>query len=66
MDKIPFHTHNDTDSPRLNTEHFFFPIQSSTPTDSAPNGTIRIHWDGSSTYRLYIRVNNTWKYTNLS
>lgn len=62
----PIHTHNGTDTPKLNTEYMQFPVQSSAPTDSAPNGTIRIHFDGSSTYRIYIRVNNAWKYANLS
>lgn len=66
LTQTPFHTHNGTDTPKLSTENLSFPIVSAAPTDSAPNGTIRVLFDGSSTYRIYIRVNNAWKYCNLS
>ena len=66
MSDIPNHTHNNTDSPKITTENLQFPIVSAAPTDSAPNGTIRILFDGSTTYRIYVRVNNAWKYATLS
>lgn len=66
MNEIPYHTHNNTDTPKLNTEQLQFPVVSAAPTDSPPNGTIRIMFDGSTTYRIYVRVNNAWKYSALS
>lgn len=64
--KIPNHVHNGTDVAKLDPVHFLgFPIISSVPTDSAINGTIRVYNSGA-TYRLYVRVNNLWKYVTLS
>jgi hypothetical protein len=66
MSDIPFHTHNNTDTPKIKTEYLQFPIVSAAPTDAAPNGTVRVMFDGSTTYRIYVRVNNAWKYATLS
>lgn len=64
--KIPSHTHNGIDTVKLNPRDFLgFPIISAVPTDSALEGTIRIYSSGG-TYRLYVRVNNLWKYTALT
>lgn len=56
------HTHNKIDSPPVHGQDIIpTPVISSAPTDMAPNGTIRVYLNGS-TYRLYIRANNTWKF----
>jgi len=63
----PYHTHNSIDgTPQLDPSNFLpFTIYSAIPTDTANNGTMKIVYDGVN-YRVYFRVNNLWKYVNLT
>lgn len=65
--QTPFHIHNGADgTPMLDPINFLpFTIYSTIPTDSAPNGTMKLVYDGTN-YRLYFRVNNLWKYASLT
>lgn len=67
MRKIVFHTHNGVDgTPRLDPTNFApFTVYSTIPTDTSPNGTFKLVFDGAN-YRLYFRVNNLWKYVTLT
>lgn len=58
------HEHNGVDSPRVDGKNIIFPITATAPTDKAPNGTIRLYFTGT-TYRIYARLNNVWKYKTL-
>lgn len=52
---------------RINTKDLIggFPVIASTPTYVAEEGTFRIY-DNGVTRRLYIKVNQTWRYTDLT
>lgn len=60
-----FHTHNGFDAPRVSFVDLVpMPIWTdSTALTSwdAPEGTIALYWDGSTTYKIYARINGTWK-----
>jgi hypothetical protein len=60
------HSHNGSDSERLDPNNFLgFPVAVSAPTDSAPNGTIRLAIISGTAY-IYARINNTWVKATLS
>jgi hypothetical protein len=60
------HDHDGTNTPKINPKNLLgFPVISAVPTDAAPNGTIRFYYSGIS-YRLYVRINNSWKYAALT
>lgn len=65
--QTPFHIHNGADgTPQLDPVNFLpFTVYSAVPTDTAPNGTFKIVYDGVN-YRIYFRVNNLWKYATLT
>lgn len=66
LSRIPNHTHNGVDCVRINPADLLgFPTVSVIPTDKARNGTIRVYNSGA-TYRLYVRINNLWKYASLT
>lgn len=65
------HSHNGTDSPRLNPKYFlgFQTIQvadaTATPTLTVTNGTILFYYDATHFYQ-WVRINNLWKHIALS
>lgn len=60
------HSHNGSDSERLDPQNFLgFPVLTAVPTDSAPNGTIRLALISGTAY-IYARINNTWVKATLS
>jgi len=69
---IPFHTHTGTDSPQVDPRNLLgFPtilVADATvaPTDNPPNGTFRFYYDSVVVYRLWARINNGWRYVNLT
>lgn len=66
LSKIQSHGHTGTDCQRIDPKDLLgFPVISAVPTDNAINGTIRAYRSGA-TYRLYIRINNTWRYATLT
>jgi len=61
------HTHNGFDSPRLSPSNLLgFPIFTAVPAHDAPEGTIVLRWDGSTTYELYARINKGWRKISLT
>lgn len=61
------HQHTGIDSAKLNPANFLgFPLFRSLPTHVAPEGTMLLYWDGMATYRIYVRINQLWKYVNLT
>lgn len=66
ISKVPNHEHTGVDINRIDPKNLLgFPIVSVAPTADLPEGTIRLYRN-SSTYRIYCRINNLWKYANLS
>lgn len=62
MEPIQTHTHNGFDSPKIDPQNLTgFPIFTAVPTHNAPEGTIVLRWDGSTTYEIYARINKSWK-----
>ncbi len=54
------HRHEGIQTPKINSSDLNpYMVTSTVPADRAPNGTIRLY-SSSGTYRLYIRLNNTW------
>ena len=67
MEQIQSHTHNGFDSPRISPQNLLgFPTFTAVPTHDAPEGSILLRWDGSTTYELYSRLNRSWKKIALS
>ena len=67
LQTITTHEHNGYDSPRIDPKNLLgFPIFTAVPTHAAPEGTIILRWDGSTTYELYARINKSWKKIALS
>lgn len=61
------HQHTGVDSSKISPSNLLgFPLFRSVPTHIAPEGTIVLYWDGGATYRIYVRINNTWRYVNLT
>lgn len=59
---LKYHTHDGINSPKIYPRDLNgFPVYSSVPTHDAPEGTIVAYWDGSTTYKIYIRLNKSWK-----
>lgn len=66
IDEVGFHTHNGTDTPQVDPSNLLpFPLVSAIPTDPVGGSDIRIY-SSSGTYRLYVRVSGTWRYTTLT
>lgn len=65
--QTPYHIHNGADgTPQIDPINLLpFTVYSAIPTDTSPNGTFKLVYDGSN-YRLYFRVNNLWKYVTLT
>lgn len=64
--KIPPHQHNGVDNLQISQKNITgFPIVSTVPADAAPNGTVRLYFDGTN-YRLYAIINTQWKGVILS
>lgn len=65
--QTPYHIHNGADgTPQIDPNNLLpFTVYSAIPTDTSPNGTLKLVYDGSN-YRLYFRVNNLWKYVTLT
>lgn len=60
--RIDTHQHTGTDSDQLYPQYFRgFPIYTSTPTHNAEEGTIVLQNDGSSTFKIFVRLNGAWK-----
>lgn len=62
---VPAHTHDGQDAPPIDPRMLFIPITATVPTDSAPEGTLRLYSTGG-TYRLYARVSGGWHYAALT
>ena len=64
--KIPPHQHNGVDNLQIDPVNLTgFPVIGAIPLDNAPQGTIRLYFDGAN-YRFYARINNQWKGVILS
>tara|TARA_R110000868_G_scaffold271022_2_gene530476 strand:+ start:4414 stop:4692 length:279 start_codon:yes stop_codon:yes gene_type:complete len=65
--QTPYHIHNGADgTPMLDPINMLpFTVYSAVPTDTSPNGTFKLVYDGAN-YRLYYRMNNLWKYVTLT
>lgn len=63
-DYLPPHQHK---IDRIATKDLIggFPVVSSTPTEVAEEGIIKIY-DNGSTRRLYVKANQTWRYIDLN
>lgn len=67
LSDVATHRHNGLDAQQIDPKDLKgFPIFTAVPTHSAPEGTIILRWDGSTTYELYARINKSWKKTTLS
>lgn len=61
------HQHTGVDSAKISPSNLLgFPLFRSVPAHTAPEGTIVLYWDGGATFRIYVRINNTWRYVNLT
>ena len=66
LSDIPVHVHGGTDAPRIDPRDLLgFPIVTSAPTDEAIEGTIRLGLVGG-VYKIYARINKTWKSATLT
>jgi len=59
------HDHDGVNSPLVNIKNTRLQITSTIPSDYAQEGTVRAYYSGA-TYRLYIRINKTWRYVALT
>lgn len=64
MDSVIPHTHNGLDAPYIPPYNFLI-FSDVIPSKSAKEGTMVLYVNGT-TYRLYIRINKSWKYVALS
>jgi hypothetical protein len=58
------HSHNGVDSPKIKLGDLML-FSSTVPTKPAKEGTMVLYVN-STTYRLYIRINQLWKYVALT
>lgn len=69
MDDKAYHKHNNIDgTPLLDPAVSFLglPIYRTEPIHDALEGTPVLYWDGSTTYRIYYRINKGWHYATLT
>lgn len=64
MEKIPTHTHNGTDSPRIKSGDVI-PVVRAVPTHDAKEGTVVLYTNATD-YKIYVRINNLWKSVSLT
>ena len=60
------HTHDGINSPSLDLSESTFKIMASAPTKDAPEGTVILQNNGTDTFKIYVRINKSWKSATLS
>ena len=67
LSDLATHKHTGLDAKQIDPKDLLgFPIYTAVPTHSAPEGTLVLRWDGSTTYELYARINKAWRKCSLS
>lgn len=61
----PPHIHDGVSNPITPGKYIYFPITTVAPTDTAPNGAIKLALI-AGTYYIYARINNAWKRATLT
>ena len=66
--QTPFHRHNGVDAPKLNPNDSLegFPVFSTVPTHTAPQGTIVLYDNGTDTRSIYAMLGGTWYSVNIT
>ena len=67
MNEVAYHTHNGLDSPQVDpTDLLGYPVRTTAPTHTGKQGEIIMVDDGATVRRIYVYLNGTWRYTNLT
>lgn len=66
-DEFNFQRHTGTDAQQIDPKNLLgWRIFRTAPTFPAPEGTQVLYWDGMATYRVYFRINKSWRYATLT
>ncbi len=60
------HTHDGINSKQLNLSFGYVQVMSDAPTADAQEGTLILQNNGSDTFKLFVRINKSWKSVTLT